>query len=67
MAEFGAEKPQVCAGLHGLPEKQTYTRQEVLEARMRHAKELHKLQEIFEERVKGINKYYQSLLSLSSG
>ena len=53
----------VCEGLHGLAEKQVYTRQEVLEARIKHAKQLHQLQEIFEQRIRSVNAYYQEIIS----
>jgi hypothetical protein len=56
----------VCEGLHGLAEKQTYTRQEVLEARIKHAKQLHQLQEIFEQRIQSVNAYYQEIISSQS-
>ncbi len=56
----------VCEGLHGLPEKQTYTRQEVLEARIKHAKQLHQLQEIFEQRIRSVNAYYKQIISSNS-
>ena len=56
----------VCEGLHGLAEKQTYTRQEVLEARIKHAKQLHQLQDIFEQRIRSVNAYYQDIMSSQS-
>ncbi|QDZ25997.1 hypothetical protein HOP50_20g85480 [Chloropicon primus] len=57
----------ICEGLHGLAEKQMYTRQEVLEARIKHAKQLHQLQEIFEERIRSVNSYYQEIISSQAG
>ena len=57
----------VCDGLHGLPEKQVYSRQEVLEARIKHAKQLHQLQEIFEQRIRSVNQYYQEIISSQAG
>ena len=63
----GDQGDLVCDGLHGLPEKQVYSRQEVLEARIKHAKQLHQLQEIFEQRIRSVNQYYQEIISSQAG
>ena len=46
-------------GLFDLPEKNSYSRSEVLEARMQHSKQLHRLQASFEERLQKLHLYYQ--------
>ena len=60
-ATVGGETPatELRDGLYDLPEKNSYSRSEVLEARMQHSKQLHRLQASFEERLQKLHLYYQ--------
>ena len=46
-------------GLCDLPEKDSYSRKEVLQARMQHSKQIHRLQASFEERLQKMHAFYQ--------
>ena len=46
-------------GLCDLPEKDVYSRKEVLQARMQHSKQIHRLQASFEERLQKMHTFYQ--------
>ena len=46
-------------GLCDLPEKDSYSRKEVLQARMQHSKQIHRLQASFEERLQKMHGFYQ--------